>query len=119
MQLLFNIELSIIDTSPSSPVQRLVESRCRKRYATVEGPGEDARRHRRFDPKPPTTVERAATPTYKAKSYIFKRGVACDAVFCPDGNVDLSVVSKQGRKGSSASLEKRLHRRRLPAGHPL
>ncbi len=37
--------------------------------------------------------------TYKAKSYIFQQGTACDAVFyILNGQVELSVVSQQGKE---------------------
>lgn len=37
--------------------------------------------------------------TYKAKSYIFQQGTACDAVFyIQQGQVELSVVSQQGKE---------------------
>jgi len=37
--------------------------------------------------------------TYKAKSYIFQQGTACDAVFyIQQGRVELSVVSQQGKE---------------------
>jgi len=37
--------------------------------------------------------------TYKAKSYIFRQGAECDAVFyILTGHIDLSVVSKQGKE---------------------
>ena len=37
--------------------------------------------------------------TYKAKSYVFRQGAECDAVFyILTGHVDLSVVSKQGKE---------------------
>jgi CRP/FNR family cyclic AMP-dependent transcriptional regulator len=47
-----------------------------------------------------TTVGAGRTiSTFKAKSYIFRQGAACDAVFyILKGYVDLSVVSKQGKE---------------------
>ena len=47
-----------------------------------------------------TTVGAGRTiSTYKAKSYIFRQGAACDAVFyILMGHVDLSVVSRQGKE---------------------
>jgi CRP/FNR family transcriptional regulator, cyclic AMP receptor protein len=47
-----------------------------------------------------TTVGAGRTiSTYRAKSYIFRQGIACDAVFyIQKGQVELSVVSKQGKE---------------------
>ena len=47
-----------------------------------------------------TTVGAGRTITaYKAKSYIFRQGTNCDAVFyIKDGHVELSVVSQQGKE---------------------
>lgn len=47
-----------------------------------------------------TTVGAGRTiATYKPKSYIFRQGMACDAVFyIQEGQVELSVVSKQGKE---------------------
>jgi CRP/FNR family transcriptional regulator, cyclic AMP receptor protein len=47
-----------------------------------------------------TTVGAGRTiTTYKAKSYIFRQGAGCDAVFyIQKGQVELSVVSKQGKE---------------------
>ena len=47
-----------------------------------------------------TTVGAGRTiSTYKAKSYIFRQGAQCDAVFyIVKGQVNLSVVSKQGKE---------------------
>ncbi|WP_147155962.1 cyclic nucleotide-binding domain-containing protein, partial [Reyranella soli] len=47
-----------------------------------------------------TTVGAGRTITaYKKKSYIFRQGTECDAVFyIQDGQVELSVVSKQGKE---------------------
>ena len=47
-----------------------------------------------------TTVGAGRTiSTIKAKSYIFRQGAVCDAVFyILKGDVDLSVVSKQGKE---------------------
>ena len=47
-----------------------------------------------------TTVGAGRTiSTYKAKSYIFRQGMECDAVFyIQKGQVELSVVSKQGKE---------------------
>ena len=47
-----------------------------------------------------TTVGAGRTiSTYKAKSYIFRQGAQCDAVFyILMGHVDLSVVSRQGKE---------------------
>ena len=47
-----------------------------------------------------TTVGPGRTiSTFKAKSYIFRQGAPCDAVFyILKGNVDMSVVSKQGKE---------------------
>ena len=43
--------------------------------------------------------------TYKTKSYIFRQGEPCDAVFyILTGQVDLSVVSKQGKERVVGSL---------------
>ena len=47
-----------------------------------------------------TTVGAGRTITaYKARSYIFRQGTNCDAVFyIQDGHVELSVVSQQGKE---------------------
>ena len=47
-----------------------------------------------------TTVGAGRTiSTYKPKSYIFRQGMACEAVFyIQEGQVELSVVSKQGKE---------------------
>jgi CRP/FNR family transcriptional regulator, cyclic AMP receptor protein len=47
-----------------------------------------------------TTVGAGRTiSTYKAKSYIFRQGMECSAVFyIQEGQVELSVVSKQGKE---------------------
>lgn len=47
-----------------------------------------------------TTVGAGRTiSTYKAKSYIFRQGMPCSAVFyIQNGQVELSVVSKQGKE---------------------
>ena len=47
-----------------------------------------------------TTVGAGRTITaYKKKSYIFRQGTECDAVFyIQGGQVELSVVSKQGKE---------------------
>jgi CRP/FNR family cyclic AMP-dependent transcriptional regulator len=47
-----------------------------------------------------TTMGAGRTITaYKAKSYIFQQGTACDAVFyIQNGQVELSVVSQQGKE---------------------
>jgi len=47
-----------------------------------------------------TTVGAGRTiSTYKAKTYIFRQGTECDAVFyIQKGQVELSVVSKQGKE---------------------
>jgi CRP-like cAMP-binding protein len=68
-----------------------------------------------------TTVGAGRTiSTIKAKSYIFRQGAVCDAVFyILKGDVDLSVVSKQGKErvvgrlGSDAFLGEG-----CLAGHP-
>jgi CRP/FNR family transcriptional regulator, cyclic AMP receptor protein len=54
-----------------------------------------------FDPEAFLTTKGAGRTisTYKAKSYIFRQGAECDAVFyILKGLVDLSVVSKQGKE---------------------
>ena len=47
-----------------------------------------------------TTVGAGRTiSTYKAKSYIFRQGTECDAVFyVQNGQIELSVVSQQGKE---------------------
>ena len=47
-----------------------------------------------------TTVGAGRTiTTYKKKSYIFRQGTACDAVFyIQNGQIELSVVSQQGKE---------------------
>jgi CRP-like cAMP-binding protein len=53
-----------------------------------------------------TTVGAGRTiAAYKAKSYIFRQGTNCDAVFyVKDGHVELSVVSQQGKERVVAML---------------
>ena len=54
-----------------------------------------------FDPEAfLTTVGAGRTiATYKPKSYIFRQGTKCDAVFyIQKGHVELSVVSEQGKE---------------------
>src|SRR5690349_22169388 len=56
---------------------------------------------RTFDPEAfLTTVGAGRSITaYQAKSYIFRQGTGCDAVFyIQTGHVELSVVSKQGKE---------------------
>jgi CRP-like cAMP-binding protein len=54
-----------------------------------------------------TTVGAGRSITnYKAKSFIFRQGAPCDAVFYVlKGNVDLSVVSQQGKERVVGQLE--------------
>ena len=62
-----------------------------------------------FDPETfLTTVGAGRTiSTFKAKSYIFRQGVACDAVFyILKGNVDLSGSPRRARRESSGNLDK-------------
>jgi CRP-like cAMP-binding protein len=76
-----------------------------------------------FDPETfLTTVGAGRTiSTFKAKSYIFRQGVACDAVFyILKGNVDLSVVSAQGKERVVGQLgQNAFIGEGCLAGHPL
>jgi CRP/FNR family cyclic AMP-dependent transcriptional regulator len=75
-----------------------------------------------FDPEVfLTTVGAGRTiSTFKAKSYIFRQGAACDAVFYMlKGNVDLVVISKQGKERVVGQLgPKAFIGESCLAGHP-
>jgi CRP/FNR family cyclic AMP-dependent transcriptional regulator len=66
-----------------------------------EQTGRKASRKEAFDTEAFLTTMGAGRTitTYKAKSYIFQQGTACDAVFyIQQGQVELSVVSQQGKE---------------------
>ncbi len=68
-----------------------------------------------------TTVGAGRTiGTYKARSYIFRQGTVCDAVFyIQEGQVQLSVVSKQGKERVVGALGPRdFIGESCLAGHP-
>ena len=80
-------------TNKTRPIVKR-SAKARRGTGTTESPGN-------FDPEAYlTTVGAGRTmSTYKAKSYIFRQGTDCDAVFyIQKGQIELSVVSKQGKE---------------------
>ena len=86
-------------TSKTRPIVKR-SAKARRGTGKSESPGN-------FDPEAYlTTVGAGRTmSTYKAKSYIFRQGTDCDAVFyIQKGQIELSVVSKQGKERVVALL---------------
>jgi CRP/FNR family transcriptional regulator, cyclic AMP receptor protein len=80
-------------TNKTRPIVKR-SAKARRGTGTTESPGN-------FDPEAYlTTVGAGRTmSTYKAKSYIFRQGTDCDAVFyIQKGQIELSVISKQGKE---------------------
>jgi CRP/FNR family transcriptional regulator, cyclic AMP receptor protein len=80
-------------TNKTRPIVKR-SAKARRGTGKTESPGN-------FDPEAYlTTVGAGRTmSTYKAKSYIFRQGTDCDAIFyIQKGQIELSVVSKQGKE---------------------
>jgi CRP-like cAMP-binding protein len=85
------------------PRTRISKNRIKKLGSTMANgrTGSKAANKEAFDTEAfLTTVGTGRTiTTHKAKSYIFRQGTNCDAVFyIQNGHVELSVVSQQGKE---------------------
>ena len=90
-------------TDKPYPRPRITKTRITKLGSTMvrKRTGTKASRKEAFDTEAfLTTVGAGRTiTTYKKKSYIFRQGTECDAVFyIQNGQVELSVVSQQGKE---------------------